>query len=325
MYEAQEGHQRQVESPLQILTLGTFLILRSSNGAWQEVTDKNLSSRDLSRTLLKVLLRSGTAMDSYQRPTPLTGQHWQRHEVSRDQVIDALWPNEHDVPSDPEGAVATAKSVLNSALQQIAGADVVLLTDGTDKIGYRLNSAAVSIDADVFETAVQQASEAEGHGEQDEALRLWEAAYAFVQGEFLPYDLYNEWSTRRRERLHSKYRLCLHCLGRLYKERGRISEAVCRLHSYMLAHPADLDALCLLVPLLGQQGRYEEAVLLCQTCTQAFQEEGKEPPTALATVEKRLCQAQEEAVTHLSRPGLAPSFERKHVHHAHAGQLSTLV
>ncbi len=313
-----EHREGQPGPPLRIITFATFSILRYSNRDWQELTDKNLSSRGPSRTLLKVLVCCVSAMDSYQRPTPLTGQHWQRHEASRDYVIDALWPNEDEAPSDPEGAIATAKSVLNSALQQAAGADVVLLTDGTDKIGYRLNSAVVSIDADTFETMVQQASAAEGRGEQDEALRLWEAAYDSVQGEFLPHDLYNEWSTRRRERLHSTYRLCLHRLVRLYKERSRISEALCRLHPYALAHPSDLDALSLLVPLLGQQGRYEEAVLLCQTCRQAFQEESIEPPAALTTLEKRLRQAQEEAVTHLSRAGLAASFESNHVPHEHA-------
>jgi len=305
MYEATERNDRQITPTLRIITFGGFLLLEQHNGIWKELSDRDLSARGPSLTFLKVLVCSGPRMDSHRRSAVLAQDTWERHEVSRDILIDALWPEERTAPIAADRAVAVAKSVLNRALRNAAGGDVILLTDGSDKLGYQLSTHLVSIDADAFEMNVARASQAEGRGNYEQALQQWEAAYALVQGEFLPHDQYNDWSARRRERLSGKYRLCLHRLVRLYIEDGRMIEAVEKLHPYVLVHPADLDAVFMLLPLLAQQSRYEEAILLCNTCQQAMMDEGEHPPAALAEMVGSLRQAQEAVVVQVSQSLLA--------------------
>jgi len=301
MHEMTNRDHGQIPPALRIITFGGFFLLQQHNGIWKEIYDRDLSARGPSLTFLKVLVCSGPHMDSHRRPTVLVQDGWERHEVSRDIMIDALWPEEGTTPVAPDRTVAVAKSVLNRALRKGVGEDVVLLTDGSDKLGYRLNTHMVTIDADEFEMCVALASQAEGRGNREQALQQWERAYTLVQGEFLPHDQYNDWSTRRRERLSAKYRLCLYRLVRLSIESGRMTEAVEKLHPYVLVHPADLDGAFMLLPLLAQQGRYEEAMLLCDTCQQAMLDDGKHPPAAMKEMIDHLRQAQEAAVVHLSQ------------------------
>lgn len=300
-----EGSQ-QATPALRVMTLGTFLILRQVNGTWGQVIDKDLSARGPSLTFLKVLISSSPSLGSHKHAGSLTPWNWELHEAPRDVLIDAIWPEEGMAPVDPDRAVTVAKSVLNRALRPSGGDDIVLLTDGSDKLGYRLNARVVTIDADEFEVAVLRACEAEGRGEREDALRQWEIAFALVRGVFLPHDQYNDWSRHRRERLHSKYCLCLHRLARLYTDDGRTTEVVEKLHPHVLTHPTDLDALCLLLPVLGQQGRYEEALHLMDTCKQTLQDEGKPLPRAIIEIENRFHQEQEAVLMALSRSVFSP-------------------
>lgn len=289
-------------SGLRIITLGAFHFLyKDKNGMWVELIEKDLSARGPSITLVKFLLCNGPMMDSYMRPSSSTKQVWERHEASRDKVIDALWPEEGTAPLDADRAIAVAKSQLNRVLRPYAEGDVVVLTDGSDRIGYILNMDLFIIDADEFESCVAQASEAEGRGNYLQAIERWEAAYRLVQGEFLPHDLYNDWSKRRRERLYGKYRLALHRLAQLYAACGRTTEAVEKLHPYALAHPTELDAAMILLPLLAGQGRYEESMYLLESSRQAYNDEQKEFPAALEQLSRHLRQAQENALVSLSR------------------------
>lgn len=300
MRNAREEYDHHSEPMIRIITLGTFLILYKQDGQWEPVRDAALAARGPSLAFMKVLVSSGHSMDSHKRATQRVAQEWERHEISRDVIIDALWSEEGTLPVDPDNAVSVAKSVLNRALRPHTKEDVVQLTDGTDKIGYRLNMKIVEIDADEFELCVHRASEAEGRGDKDAAQTLWERAHTLVQGEFLPQDAYNDWSQWRRNRLHGKYQMMLHRLSWLYAEQGRTSEAIELLHPHVLAYPTDLDALCVLLPLFAKQGRYEEALQTLETYRCALQEEGKPFPARMHEIEARLKEAQEETLTQVS-------------------------
>src|SRR5579875_73251 len=293
-----DRHDRQ--TTIRIITLGTFLILHKEHGQWEPVRDAVLAARGPSLAFVKILVSSGPSMDSHKRASGRVCQEWERHEASRDTIIDALWPEEEAVSADPDNAVSVAKSTLNRALRPYAKEDVIVLTDGTDKVGYRLNTQVVEIDADEFERCVHLASKAEGRGDKEAAQLLWERAHGLVQGEYLPHDAYNDWSTCRRNRLHGKYQMTLHRLSWLYAERGRTSEAIELLHPHLLAYPTDLDALCVLLPLMASQGRYEEAHQMLAMYRSALQEEGKTAPPKLREIEARLVEAQEELLTEVS-------------------------
>ncbi len=226
---------------IKLTTFGAFTISAWEAGQWVTVTHRELTARGTNTTFLKILASHGPLMDSYRRS--LHPGEWERHEASRDVLIDALWPEEDQVPADPDNALSQAKSLLNRALRPAAGDDVVLLTDGSDKVGYALNRQVVFIDADDFERMVLLASETEGRGDREQALTLWEQAYRLVQGDFLPHDQYNDWASARRERLHGKYHLCLHRLAALYLEQGRVTEVVEKVHPHVLAAPCTTRSL----------------------------------------------------------------------------------
>src|SRR5579885_1197252 len=300
MLSESERHDHETEPTICIITLGSFLILHRTQGKWEPVRDPALAARGPSLALVKILASSSPPMDSHKRTSQRVRHEWERHELSRDTLIDALWPEEEMVPADPDNTISVAKSVLNRALRPYAKEDVVLLTDGTDKVGYRLNMRVVAIDADEFERFVYLAGEAEGRGEKEAARELWEKAHCLVQGEYLPYDQYNDWSQRRRERLHSKYRMTLHRLSWLYAEQGRTIEAIELLHPHVLACPTDLDALCVLLPLLARQHRYEEALQALEFYREALEEEGEAFPPRMRDIEERLKEAQTSHLTELS-------------------------
>lgn len=301
MHEERDQHSNSIAPPIRIVTLGTFLILYQDQGEWKPITDADLAVRGSSLTFVKLLVSSSPSMESYKR-----AGEWERHEVSRDLVIDALWPGAKALPADPDNAISVAKSALNRALRPYTKEDVVLLTDGTDRVGYRLNTRVVTVDVDEFERLVHQASDTEGRGEGGAAQELWEKAYRLIQGEYLPHDQYNDWSQKRRERLHSRYRLLLHHLSRLYIEQSRMTEAIELLHPHVLAYPTDLDGLCVLLPLLTQQSRFEEALQMIQTYRETLKEEEKAFPLKMREIEVRLKEAQGLRLTELSLLSLAP-------------------
>ncbi|HEU5379406.1 MAG TPA: BTAD domain-containing putative transcriptional regulator, partial [Ktedonobacteraceae bacterium] len=292
-----ERNQKPSKPCLRIVTLGGFQLFRriGEQDEWEEFVERELSERGPSRVFLKVLASSGPRMSSHRRSLAQKWQEWESHEVSRDAMINALWPEDEQVPADPQRAVAVAKSVLNKALRTVAGGDVVLLTEGSDSLGYRLNMSLVTLDADEFELFVHQGSLAEGQGEKRRACALWEQADALIQGEFLPHDQYNDWSKTRRDRLLAKYRLVLHRLARCYQDAGQITEAVEKLHPHVVADPTNLDALCVLLPLLAEQGRYKEALELLEAGKQAMRQEEIPLPPVLAELASSLRRRQEAA------------------------------
>ncbi len=295
MQKAGDKQYTRIDPPLRVVTLGMFLLLYKDHQEWKPLRSAELTARGSSLTLMKLLVSSSPSVESAKR-----AREWEWHEGSKDQVIDALWPEAKMLPADPDNAVSVAKSALNRALRPYTQEDVVLLTDGTDKVGYRLNTQVVAIDVDEFEHFVSLASEAEGRKDKGAAQQFWEKAHQLVQGEFLPHDRYNDWAHKRRERLHSKYTLLLHCLSRLYAEQGRTTEAVELLHPHVLVSPTDFDALCVLLPLLVQQGRFEEARKMLEIYREEIKEEGKEPPLKITEIEKRLQEAHVVQLTRLS-------------------------
>jgi DNA-binding SARP family transcriptional activator len=287
---------------LRLLTFGTFTLL--SHGA--PLTDKWLASSTIPSTLLKVLLCCGPAMDSHQRLSR-RGLAWEKHETTLDALIEAIWP-EDEQPEDAPAALAVAKSRLNQIVQHALsdpGWELILRTGRTDEASYALNLEMVSIDADEFEATIFAATQAEDRGE--DALPLWERAYGLVQGDFLPHDRYADWAQGRRERLQAKYRQCLHHLTARYAQQEHINKALSLIHPYVIAHPADKDALCLLLPLLAEQGRYDEALRYGERYEQDVREYGEEPAASVMALVEAIRQQQDAHILRIARSLFAAS------------------
>lgn len=128
--------------------------------------------------------------------------------------------------------------------------------------GYRLGVyPLIWIDIDAIAWNVQQACRLERHG--DNAHSFWERAYQLAsQGTYLPEEGYSDWAEPRRLSVTRSLRLCVHALMNLYRrqygEKGQC-EVIRMLQSYLLQFPDDEDALCVLMKILGQQERFQEA------------------------------------------------------------------
>jgi DNA-binding SARP family transcriptional activator len=298
----------QVEPPsahlpaLRLLTFGPFTLLCHGT----PLTDKWLAGSTTPATLLKVLLCAGPAMDSHRRPAR-SGLAWERHEMSLDALIEAIW-SEEEQPEDAPAALAVAKSRLNQVVQQAVNdpqRELILRIGRTDEASYALNLEMVSIDADEFEATIFAATQAEDRGE--DALPLWEQAFGLVQGDFLPQDRYADWAQARRERLQARYRHCLYHLTARYAQQGRINKALSLIHPYVIAHPADQDALCLLVPLLAEQRRYDEALRCAERYEQDVREYGEEPAASVTALAEAIRQQQDAHVLRTAQSLLAAS------------------
>jgi len=135
----------------------------------------------------------------------------QRRPVSRDVLMEALWPGcEPSLANNNlKAAVRTLRQTLNAAQDTNGDFPWVLFQDGN----YLINSEVDSwMDVEQFEYHWQAGRQLEREGKQAEAIRELQAAEALYKGDYLEDDLYEDWTWLRREALKDTY---LAILGRL--------------------------------------------------------------------------------------------------------------
>jgi DNA-binding SARP family transcriptional activator len=139
--------------------------------------------------------------------------------------------------------------------------NLVLFTRGNPEgNGYQLaDYPRIWVDADAATWNVEQAVLLERFGQN--AFPFWEAAsHIYSRGIYLPNEQSSDWSQTRRAILHGHARQCIHRFSRLLWESGAHEEAEFRLRTYWIASPRDEDALRLLMKVLAEQERYQEAL-----------------------------------------------------------------
>jgi hypothetical protein len=128
--------------------------------------------------------------------------------------------------------------------------------------GYRLGSyPLIWLDVDALEWHIAHACQMELHG--DNALPYWQGAYELAMpGVYLPEEAFSDWAEEHRVAVMGALRQSVHALSRLYLmqygTRGH-AEAMRILRNYLAQHPADEDALRVLMELFGTQERFQEA------------------------------------------------------------------
>ena len=123
-------------------------------------------------------------------------------------LMDTFWRDEE--PELARRSLYQAVYLLRQALQA-AGGDgaLVVSTHGT----YGLDpTLAVWLDSDVFAQHVRSAVDLERRGSVPEAMAQYELAETLYGGDFLAEDMYEEWTSARRDSLRADY---LHVLDRL--------------------------------------------------------------------------------------------------------------
>jgi DNA-binding SARP family transcriptional activator len=195
----------------------------------------------------------------------------------RDWVLEQFWPESER--SKANKRMDDVTSLLRSLLSfSTSHAEELLCSVRGNKqsgSGYRLAGyPLIWLDTDAFLWHMQHAALYQQMG--DDPLPFLETAYRLgSRGKFLVEEPYSTWAEERREELEGTWRLCVHQITRLYRERGRIFEAELAVRSYWTAHLMDEDALRLLLDILGEQERYQEAQECYRKTCQLREQEGE--------------------------------------------------
>lgn len=210
-----------------------------------------------------------------------------RRRASRDTLIELLWPSVEEGASSHH-AFDSAVSILRKVLRTAQGESLLTKVRSGGVTFYALpHQHYVWVDADAFEQTIDQAMKAERRGE--DPLPLWEAAYRLGTGEFLEDERYSSWAQARRHRLNAARHRCVHRLVELYLARNMTDQAETLLQAVVMDDPTDEDALCRLLLLLQEQGRYQEALQLYQHTVSVLDEEYQtQPSTRTIAIAERL-------------------------------------
>jgi DNA-binding SARP family transcriptional activator len=216
-----------------IRTLGAFRVLRGG----QPVPLASWQSKK-ARTLVKMLVaRRGRA-------------------TTRDQLMDALWPDEPPalVTRRLSVALATARAVLDP--EHRYPADHFLISE---KDAIRLDLANVQVDVDCFlrQAAIGLDLHRAGRlAEATDALREAEAAYG---GDFLEEDRYEDWAAPMREEARAAYHTVATTLAEIASRSGERAAAVRHYLRVLESDEYNERAHLGLVAALDQDGRRGEA------------------------------------------------------------------
>ncbi|MBV9690597.1 MAG: hypothetical protein JO202_12920 [Ktedonobacteraceae bacterium] len=193
----------------------------------------------------------------------------QRH-ATKALLAETLWPEAEEESS--QRSLRMAKHELSKLLRTPEGHS--LLRETPDGLGlYLVSQDELEVDADVFEAAVQEASQAEQTSPPEQVLCLWQHAYDVWTGVYLPGDVGVDWTEPRRLELETLYALCVQRLALLYRESGQLSEAERILRSYWATHLTDEEVLLQLMELVAAQGKPLTALRFYHVSLQALRQE----------------------------------------------------
>lgn len=189
----------------------------------------------------------------------------------KDQAIDLFW-SDNDLESGANNLYRTLhelRQTLNKSLGQ-----------GTDESVFRFEDGVLSLHDSVWVDAVEFERLC---AKQTERIESLEQAVALYQGDLLPDDLYDEWTTTARESLRRKYRDACLALAALYRD-ARQYEKIFPLLMPLLAHDkADEPVHRELMRAYALAGRRHDALRQYQACVEALASEldlTPEPETA---------------------------------------------
>lgn len=143
------------------------------------------------------------------------------HPVTRDQLVEVIWPDAS--PRSSRNRLHVALHSLRSDLARISSRPVVVYSDGT----YRLDpDIEVWLDTEAFMAASAAAKLAERAEPLSVAVACAEAAAALYTGDFLEDTPYAEWAVVDRERFFVTYLDVLDRLSRVYFEADRYADCI---------------------------------------------------------------------------------------------------
>ena len=151
----------------------------------------------------------------------------QNHSLSRDEIIEALWPNKSfsSIQSLFHQATSTLRRLLEPELPDKFPSRYLRSEEG--RVTLHLPSGS-KVDFQTFGQHIQK--------------KEWEAALAIYRGDLFPSDRFADWVVAPRERLHRLYLRALLIVAHRHDQAGRHREALDLCHRILEIEPWQEDA-----------------------------------------------------------------------------------
>ena len=238
------NHTTDLSTPsLKIYTLGRFTVYRG-----EEVIRDSGWKRRKAASLFKLFLTTS------------------KYTLLKDQVLEWLWPNQ-----DPNRATNNLHHTL-FVLRRILQPDLTRASDSpyilfkNDVLSLNIDKVAW-VDKDEFERLIRLGQQ------QHDNLTHYEAARTLYHGDFLPEDLYEEWSNLQRSTLRQTQADLLRHLARLYTQRGAFDAAIQQLRDFLSLEPTQEEVYRDLMHLYMRVGQRHQALHLYQQVNQVLHDE----------------------------------------------------
>lgn len=201
-----------------------------------------------------------------------------RQPISRDTLLDLLWPDAD--PSTAVNGLRVALHALRQALGSCGGpeggpddgreASVIISEGGT----YRLNPTLdLWVDADEFDRHFASGLRLERNGQVAEAIAHYEQAESVYRDDYLLEDLYEDWTLVRREELKDQYLLVLTKLADACFQRGDAEGCIVRCHKILQRDACREDAYQRLMRCYLRLGQRSQALHWFELCEQTLRRE----------------------------------------------------
>lgn len=197
------------------------------------------------------------------------------HRLTRDQVLDALWP--HLPPDSGRNAYYKALHSLRRILEPELGPrqEGIFLRASAEWLA--LASGTYEVDVDQFEQALANARAA------TDALHapLLQAAVALYRGDFLAHELDFDWASARREQLRLSWQRATLRLVGLEMAAQHFDAAIERANLVLAGDPANEEAHRLLIEAYDMSGQRHLARRQFERCGEILRDEHGVEPSAL--------------------------------------------
>ena len=198
-----------------------------------------------------------------------------RHRVTRDLLVEWLWPNSDVARGTLRSTVHALRRTL-SDLGVESAIDVVIV----DRDAITLAATSdIWVDADEFERLLMAARAS------NDPLALLEQADRLYLGEYLPEDLYEDWAADRREALKRAWTELQFLLAQHRERQNDPDGAASALQRLLDVDHCDERAAQELIRLFVRHGRRSEAARVHQRLTQALRDDlGVEPSASIVAL-----------------------------------------
>jgi len=194
----------------------------------------------------------------------------------RERLMEAFWPEV--APAAARNSLNVAVHGLRRAFRDSAGVEVVVLEDGSYRLGPGLR---LWLDSDEFERHAAAGRRLEAAGDPAGAASEYERALALYQGDFLADDPYEDWPVTTREHLLLGYLDVLDRLGGLSFDRHQYGACVALCRLLVERDPCREDGHRRLMRCFSRQGQPHLALRQYLACAEALDRElGVDPDPA---------------------------------------------